>query len=69
MGPAHIVLIIGLLVYIGGLGWLLYMNLSLKYNDYSDRGKQTNRVIWATVLTLIGLVVFAFAGIMAVTSM
>lgn len=59
-------LIIGVVLFAVGVIWLFYENVKLNSEFNNDYANLTNKISYATVIALIGVLVFGYAGLASV---
>ena len=68
MNSASGTMLLGILVYAGGIGWLAYLDYRIKYYYNPDNDSMNSKVAWAVFLTLVGLVLASIGGAMSLMS-
>lgn len=58
------VFIAGVVLFTAGLVWLFYENIKLNREFSNDYNGLTNRIWWATLISLIGIIIFGYAGLL-----
>ena len=64
MDNSTAMILLGVVVYVIGMAWLVYLDVRLKYYFNPDNASMNNRVAWAVFIALLGLILAIIGGVM-----
>jgi predicted acyltransferase len=67
--PTSLVLfVLGIVLFLIGTGWLLYLTIKSKSVYESDQDSFANRVVYSSSIAVVGILLCAFGGIFVATA-